>query len=155
MIKEIAKEDIIFDTRSMGVWCKLKYPNHPKGCPNFGKKITCPPFTKKIFDLIDPPFYIITEEFNLEHQKKRMSKQHPEWSEKQCKNLLYWQKGVMKKLREEANSFLLTKKNMMVLETPEANGVNVFKTCKKLGIEISKNPQKLVIKVMIIGKRKN
>ena len=40
----------------------------------------------------------------------------------------------------------------MILEIPEANGVDIFKTCKNLGIILDRNPQKIIWKVMIIGK---
>jgi hypothetical protein len=85
-----------------------------------------------------------------------MKKKHPNWTENQCKNLLYWQKGLVKKLKDEAYEYAENLgSNYIVLEVPEANGVNVFQTCKNAGVILEKNPQKKIIKVMIIGKKKN
>ena len=155
MIIPLREKDLVIDSRAMGPWCTLPYPNHPKGCPNYAKKDTCPPFSKKIDEISKPPYYLVIENFDIEKQAKRMKERHPEWSDRQCRNLLYWQKGVTKKLREEANSFLQTnEKDLILLKVPEAHGVNLFQTCENIGIKLEKNPQKIVKKMMIIGHRK-
>jgi len=149
-------DDLVLDNRASGEWCRLSYIDHPKGCPNYGKKKKCPPYAKPFEDLIEPPYYIIVQEFDLEAQMKRMKKCHPDWTDRQCRNPRYWQGGVVKKLREEAYNFVEShpEENLMVLEIPEANGVHVFKTCRNIGITLDRNPQKIVRKVMIIGKKK-
>ena len=41
---------IEYSVRSL---CSKEYPNHPHGCPNFGKRDTCPPkalFWDKVVD---------------------------------------------------------------------------------------------------------
>jgi len=155
MIIPLDKGDLVINFKAMGPWCRLPYPDHPKGCPNYGKKETCPPFSKPFYALVKPPFYLVIYNFDLEAQVLRMKKRHPEWSERQCRNLLYWQKGVTKKLREEANSFIQTnEKDLILLKVPESNGVNLFLTCENIGIKLEKNPQKIVKKMMIIGHRK-
>ena len=156
MIIQLTKDDLELDTRAMGLWCRLPYLNHPKGCPNYGKKKTCPPFSKPFYDLVEPPIFLVIQPFNLEAQAKRMKERHPRWSDRQCRNLLYWQKGVIKSLKEEANAFIESQDNDLILvEVPEANGVHVFKTCENVGIILERNPRKVVNKIMIIGKRKN
>jgi len=155
MIKPVLKMDVIVDFRSQGVWCKLPYPGHKQGCPNYGKKKGCPPFTKKIHDIIETPFFLSIQSFDLEKHAKKMKEKHPNWTDKQCRNLLYWQKSVIKRLKDESYQFARTQgDNFVVLEVPEANGVQVFETCKKVGILLDKNPGKIVYKVMIIGKNK-
>jgi hypothetical protein len=42
-----------------------------------------------------------------------------------------------------------------VLYKPEGNGVNVFETCRKIGLILERNPKKFVWKVAIIGKKLN
>ena len=155
MILIISKNDVVFDERSFnGVWCKLSYSNHPKGCPNYGKKKTCPPFTEKYYKKIDPPYFLIIQEFDIESHAKKMKKAHPSWSESQCRNLLYWQKGVVKKSKEKAYDFAKSLGNeFIVLEVPEANGVHVFQTCRNVCVTIEPNPKKIIRKVMIVGKR--
>lgn len=156
MILEISKEDVIFDERAMnGEWCKLLYPNHPRGCPNYGKRKSCPPFTQKFTEIIQEPFYLVIEEFDIISHSKKMKKRHPNWTERQCRNLLYWQKGVVKKLKIQAYDLAKSLgKEFIVLEVPEANGVDVFKTCKNIGIELQTYPQEIIRKIMIVGKEK-
>jgi len=156
MIKKIESNAISLDQRANnGKWCRLSYYNHPHGCPNFGKRKSCPPFTKNFLDIIEPPFFLVIEEFNIDLYIKKMKEKHPNWTDKQCRNLLYWQKGVKKKLKEKAYEFSGYLGNgYTVLEVPEANGVNVFQTCNNVGIMLERYPQKIIKKVMIIGKKK-
>jgi len=155
MIFEIDKNDLVLDRRAMGPWCRLPYPNHPKGCPNYDKKKACPPHSIFFNNIVEPPFFLVIHTFDLEAQSMRMKKRHPEWSDRQSRNLLYWQKGVMKKLKEEAKAFIESYDgDLLLVEIPEANGVHVFKTCENVGIILDRNPRKIVRKIMIIGKRK-
>lgn len=154
MLIKIDEKEIVLDSRAMGIWCQLPYPNHPKGCPNYGKRITCPPFSEHFKNIVDQPFFLVIQNFDLESHAKRMKKHHPEWSDRQCRNLLYWQKKVVKQLKEEAKKFIDSQDDDLdLLETPEANGVDVFKTCKNIGIILKRNPKKIVWKVMIIGRK--
>ena len=153
MIFFLLNNEIEFNSNAYGKWCLLPYKNHKNGCPNYGKRKTCPPFAKKFEELIEPPYFLVLQEFDLDFQKKKMKEKHPNWTDNQCKNLLYWQKGLVKNLKEEANYYArILGQNYMVLEVPEANGVNVFKTCKNIGIKLCANPEKIVKKIMIIGK---
>ena len=85
-----------------------------------------------------------------------MKKSHPEWGERQCRNLLYWHNKVNKRLKEKAKQYLgsLVEKDMRLIEIPEATGVNVFQTCANVGISLEKDPSKQVIKIMFIAKYK-
>lgn len=152
----IDPEKIVIDTRAMnGYWCTLPYPNHKNGCPNYGNKQGCPPLAHTFHDMIENPFYLVIQEFDLLAHVQKMKTRHPEWTERQCRNVLYWQKRVVKLLREK--SWELARKKggkYIVLEIPEANGVNVFKTCLNIGIELETFPQNIIRKVMIVGQRK-
>jgi hypothetical protein len=47
--------------------CPKSYPLHPKGCPNYGKRTTCPPQARlwqAIYDLA-APVYAVVHEFDL------------------------------------------------------------------------------------------
>jgi len=154
MIIPLHEKDIVLDPRARGPWCKLPYPGHSRGCPNYGKKKTCPPQSKPFIYLVRPPFFLVARPFNLWAQATRMKKLHPSWSDRQCRNLLYWQKSIIKKLRDEANVFIKSKgDDFILLEVPEANGVNVFKTCENVNILLERDPKKIVWKAMIIGKK--
>ena len=103
MIIPIHRNNIVISEEARnGLWCTLPYPNHKKGCPNYGKKDYCPPFAPRFEDITIDPYYLVIETFNLEKHANRMRERHPKWTERQCRNLLYWQGGVRKRLKEKA-----------------------------------------------------
>lgn len=134
-------------------WCKLSYPDHPKGCPMYNTRPSCPPQAPLLEDLVKPPFYLVLQEFDLEQQEKRMKLKHPDWSVKMCRNPRYWQKSFMKQILAEAQQFLWKFPQGMILVRPEANGVNLFSTCRLHGVRLERNPQKIVKKMVLIGAR--
>jgi len=71
--------------------CKSPYPNHPRGCPNYGKKKGCPPKQKLFFDVFDCYFYLIFTEFDLGSHVSRLKKKHPKWTQRQLECCMYWQ----------------------------------------------------------------
>ncbi|MCP8323816.1 MAG: hypothetical protein L6N96_06545 [Candidatus Methylarchaceae archaeon HK02M2] len=155
MIIPLNFRDIVLEPKARGVWCRLPYIGHPKGCPNYGKRETCPPKAPKYRTIVNHPYYLIAFQFDLEIHTKRMKELHPSWSNRKARCLLYWQGSVKKKLRDEALSFISSQEDdWILLETPEANGVDVFKTCERVGLILEKNPRKIVWKILIIGKRK-
>ena len=141
--------EVVYDVRARdGIWCKLSYPNHPKGCPNFP---ACPlkhPDFKTVSDAYT--WFAVVEEFDLKAHAEAMKLKHPEWSERQCRNLLYWQNGVRKRLFEKALHFRHIGDIILTLTVPEACGVNVYETMAKVGIVIQRNPD-TVKKVMFLG----
>lgn len=142
--------EIIFDKRARdGTWCQLPYPRHPKGCPNFPKcihdrQLDFFTFNKRIW-------YAIIVQFDLEKHATLMKIKHPNWTEIQCRNLLWWQS----KVRSELNRSIARIRNEfdLVLDIPEAYGINVFSTMEKVGVFLEKQP-KIVHKTMFIGKLK-
>jgi predicted metal-binding protein len=133
-------------------WCKLKYPDHPKGCPNYGKKLTCPPLVSlvgEVFDLSKPHWFVIVE-FHLFEHFQRMMKLHSNWSERQARCVLYWQGKVNKQLKEAVKQFSWGKDTTYTL-SPEAMGVNVILTLKRLGIPVETKPKNKVLKVALVG----
>lgn len=138
-------------------WCKLPYPKHPNGCSMYGLRPDCPPEAPMFDKVIEAPYFLVIQEFDLEIQEEEMKRRHPEWSRKMCRNPRYWQKGLLKRLMLEAQEFLLQNpiSNALILKRPEANGVNLFSTCRIHGIKLERNPQKIVKKMVIIGKRRN
>jgi len=154
-IKIIATNDIVLDNRSRD-WCTFSYPDHPKGCPNYGKKDTCPPRSSFFQYIIGPPYYIIGVRFDLEGWANKMKKKHPNWSDRQARCCLYWQGKVNKILKDTCNKFFKNNKVCnKVLYKPEATGVHVFETCRKNGIILERNPSKYVWKIAIIGRKIN
>jgi len=134
-------------------WCKLPYPNHPKGCPNYGVRDTCPPKIKRIaevFDLSRPHFFILVE-FDLASHVAAMAKKHPNWTDRQCRCVLYWQGKPRSKLKKESKKFVENNPGTSFTTCPEAMGINVFRTCHKHGLMMKKNPQKTVYKISFVG----
>ncbi|MCK5015297.1 MAG: hypothetical protein KAS66_15920 [Candidatus Omnitrophica bacterium] len=135
-------------------FCKIPYYNHPKGCPSFGKYEHCPPQAPLVKDAFDfsQEMYFVIEEFNLKRHVERMHIRHPHWSLRQCRNLLYWQGGVRKRLRTKTEEFIERRNNGMTYTLlPEAMGVMVINTAIALGIPIERTPENKVIKISLVG----
>ena len=134
-------------------WCKLSYPNHRHGCPNYGMKKTCPPqapLVNKHFDLGKRHWLGIVD-FDLEAHVERMREKHPDWTDRQLRCVLYWQGAVNKRLRELTVRFHKQNKGTIYTMCPEAMGMHVLKTMRRQGYDIRKNPTEMVYKVSLIG----
>ena len=151
MILKIKK---IIKSKNINKWCKLPYPGHPNGCPNYNKKKTCPPKAPSFEKIIKPPYILVAVKFNLEEHVKKMKQKHPNWTDKQARCVLYWQNRVNKQLRELSEKTASKIPNSMILNMPEANSINLFETCKKEGLILKSNPQKIIWKMSIIGIKK-
>lgn len=166
----IPLETIIYDPFARnGTWCRSPYENHPKGCPNFTKGCTAKrPDFKTIADQYD--WFAVTETFDLKAHADKMKAKHPEqikngkvvpaWTERQCRNPLYWQGTVRSSLKRQAlaevgqlNCLGSEANGNIVLDIPEACGVNVFETMALVGVILERKPD-VVIKVMLVGKKK-
>lgn len=158
------KLEKLFFIENSGALCRLPYPGHKKGCPNFGKSPNCPPQAPKLRDKynLEKDYYFIIQPFNLAAHKAKMKTLHPEWSDKQCACVLYWQNGVKKELRiaslnlidKLAMSDLFDYKSTNNFDydlIPEAMGLDVFKTALAHGIPIERNPQHIIYKISFIG----
>lgn len=140
--------------------CTRPYLNHPRGCPNWGKRATCPPrcqLLPKVFDLAEPTF-VIWNAFDLAAHASRMRKRHPEWSDRQVYCCLYWQPTARKQLREVVRGFIVWDRHRpprIVLYCPEAMGVNVTATMQAIGIDLEWPPRKFAYQVAIAGTRRD
>lgn len=163
-IREIFGDSIKFSEKTW-YWCKLPYPNHRKGCPNYNKNPLCPPKAKYMIDILNKyfNFYLIYAEFNLKKQKERMLNLHQHWSDKQAGCLLYWQNSVKKILKHQINKicrknrnktlylfscgsgFKGTELNQKTIYSMEAGGIDVFKTLKNNYIDFELKPKNKVI----------
>jgi len=145
---------VVIDLRMRGM-CRLAYPNHRRGCPNFGKKLQCPPdcpmFTENI-DITKPMFAIVNE-FDLGAHVERLRAKYPAWTLRQLQCCLYWQPKARKALRAEIAKFRKDHPQLFVDECPEAGGVNVTETLRNAGIELEWPPMKIARQVAIAGSR--
>jgi len=140
---------VIYDERARdGTWCMAPYPNHPRGCPNFPKCCESRPDFKE-FEGYD--WLAVIEEFDLKTHAEKMKEKHPGWTERQARCVLYWQNSVRKRLREKAQGIMYPLMGDILLDVPEACGVNLFATMAKHDIYLKTNPD-LVKKIMLVGK---
>ena len=127
-------------TGKAGAWCRLPYPGHPQGCPNYGRRAKCPPHAPRVdavFDLAKPLF-LVHSVFQLEAHAHVMKVLHPEWSERQCRCVLYWQEKSRAELRARIRIAWRLLRTTACAEIPEALGVNVYVTARQSGLHLDK-----------------
>jgi hypothetical protein len=134
--------------------CRLRYPGHPRGCPNLGRKPGCPPcpsFADR-FDL-SRPVYAVVNEFDLAAHILRMRLRHPKWTDRQLRNCLYWQPRARRQLRNRVVAFFLQPGHdgYAVDYGPEAGGVDVTATLRRAGIELEWPPRRIARQVALLG----
>ena len=121
-------------------WCALPYPGHPKGCPYFDKRDECPtrtPHVTEVYDLTRP-MYFVYNEFDLEAHIERMRAKHPGWSERQLRNVLYWQRTSKKEVGRRARMAIEMLKVDCIYHRPEAIGINMYATARHSGLKLEK-----------------
>jgi len=153
----IPLEEVVYDYRARdGTWCTKSSKDYPKGCPNFP---TCPE-NHRDFHYLERAFgpftwYAIVEDFNITEWESKQAERHKGegWSRKQLRNPRHWQKGVMKRLRDKALKHVNFLIGDILLEIPEAHGIDVIRTMAKIDIKFEWGLQaKTIKKVMLVGK---
>jgi hypothetical protein len=141
-----------------GELCSRRYPNHTRGCPNHGKRETCPPkaeiWTPEFLDA--HTWVVIWNVFDFGAHIEKMKERHWDWTARKLANCLYWQGTARKQLRERIYRYLeMIGPPLPWVETiPEAHGVNVTATMKeKLGIELEWPPKTVTYQVALLGSR--
>lgn len=134
--------------------CLRPYPNHKKGCPRYGKKKDCPPgipMFDSFYDL-SKPIYAIYNKFDFKGHVDHMRAKLPDWSKRQLECCLYWQGTARKLLKERIEIFArLTGRKYIVNTVPEAMGVNVTETMKRVGIELEWPPVNVAYQIAMAG----
>lgn len=119
--------------------CVREYPNHKKGCPNYGEKPMCPPnilMYDQVFN-IKKDIYLIYTIYKLGDHIREYKAKFPNWTERQLRNVIYWQ-GTAKRIhKEEIKKFMSLHKDLnYVAVTPESFGVDVTETLANVGIDL-------------------
>jgi hypothetical protein len=138
--------------------CAKPYPGHRKGCPKFNAGHTeCPPDAPCFYDhfSIKHPVYAIVNEFNMAAHVQKMLKIHPDWSERQTRNVYYWQKGARAVLRKKIGTVLCLPEfsDYTFSMCPEAMGVNVTRTLAEEDIILEWPPVNIARQVALIGRK--
>lgn len=144
--KEVDRGAIVFRPLEMvRRWCGMPYPNHPKGCPNAGG---CDFFKDNIQSRIRQArrVHLIWVTFDLDQQEEFMAEKHPDWTPRQCRNLLYWQQRVRAELRWMANSLY---PDGQLIVGAEGGGVDFYLTMRGLGVPL--DTMRNLHKVRVIG----
>lgn len=134
-------------------FCTRPYPGHPRGCPNYGKRSACPPqapYFEQVFDL-NKPIYAICNVFHLRKHVELMRARHPNWTDRQLRCCLYWQPKARKQLAGEIERFKFHHPSYKVVTVPEALGVNITETMKRLGVDLEWPPQEVAYQVALAG----
>jgi len=131
-----------------GDLCTRPYPLHPKGCPNWGIRPTCPPVAPALSDILTEPIYAIWNIFPFREHVEKMRKFHPLWSDRQVRCCLYWQGTARKELRLKVARFL-ENNSMQVVWVPEACGVNVTATMREIGERLEWPPENIAYQVVL------
>lgn len=142
----------IIQTSVRGLCCS-PYPNHPKGCPNYGKKISCPPTVpcfEDIFDLTKICFAIWTT-FPFGEHVDKMRRLHPNWSERQLTCCLYWQGTARKHLKTEICMFKKLHPDYAITTCPEAMGINVTATMAAINEYLEWPPKTTTYQIALAG----
>ena len=142
-----------------GSLCSKRYPGHPRGCPNYGKRSTCPPQADVMtpYLIASHDWYAIWNVFPFGEHVEKMRAKHPEWTERQLANCLYWQGTARKQLGAVIKCFKQqhlprrfgVREVAAVSRIPEAHGVNVTATMKTLGVELEWPPKTVTYQVAI------
>lgn len=146
---------------SVRTLCRKPYLGHPKGCPNFGKKRSCPPNAPLIGKLLDlnEPVWAVWVDFDLGAHRDRMWRKHPKWSPRQAECCLYWQATVNNQLQDHVLSLFTTGSfaayhgPMKTVFCPEACGVNITATMESAGVFLEWPPVETVRKIALVGNR--
>jgi len=141
-------------------WCRLRYPNHNKGCPNYGKSDLCPPRSPIRSDIIGQfmRYVLVHATFKIEEYEERMRSIRPEWSRAQRRSVLYWQRRVKKMIKQyiegryhdkdgnpKYDLLLGCGSGLWNSQSMESAGIDVFNIYKQNGIEHEVKPDKIVV----------
>ena len=151
----IAKVNPVIAYRTCRTLCVKEYYNHKKGCPNYGKKESCPPNTlpfNEVYDL-SKPVYAIWNVFDFKSHVKRMEVNHPTWSKRQIECCLYWQRTARKQLKEQIRAFKRRPFGEMynITQCPEGMGVLVTNTMRQVGVVLEWPPENFTHQVAFAG----
>ena len=136
--------------------CAKPYPNHPKGCPNYGKRDLCPPKCPSLRDTLNlcKPVYAAYAAFNLGQHVENMYKRHPKWTYRQAACCLYWQGSVRSKLKMYAEDQKRLHPGTIIVSCPEGAGVNVTETMSNAGVKLEWPPKNITRMIYFLGRPK-
>lgn len=136
--------------------CLRPYYKHPKGCPNYARRIDCPPQAPFFPDILKKRVYIAAVVFDFKDYLNMRRNIHPDWTERTLRNPRHWQGHLRSELKKFISEKLSDSNGYgdTVIFNPEAMGVDVTKTCQNAGLKLEWPPQKNVCQVALIGQKR-
>lgn len=124
--------------------CTQEYYQHKKGCPNFGKKLGCPPGLKHISEIVDVStlhFYFLR--FHFQKYIEQKMDRSPGWTNRAYANQRHWQAHLRSQLArrwEEVDQYNYPEYNLCLApdsycRNPEGHGINVVQTLENHGFK--------------------
>ena len=137
-----------------GELCQRPYPNHRPGCPNYGKRTSCPP-QAAIWDYPKEgtQTFVVWNAFDFGAHVRRMYETNPKRTKRQAECCLYWQGTARKQLKKRIKEFTDSLGGdviWIVYTIPEAHGVNVTETMRRIGIELEWPPKTVTHQVALV-----
>jgi hypothetical protein len=104
----ITIKDLIIDP-NVRDYCLLPYPDHPHGCPNYGKSPLCPP--QSVFHPLShyepfSSFHLAICQFNLETYCEERRRRFPKSTDKALRNPRLYQAHVKKIFHSTIDRFI-------------------------------------------------
>jgi len=136
--------------------CLCRYPDHPRGCPNYGKRDDCSPKAPLFVSLFRRNVIVVAIGMDVQEFLEARREKHPDWSERALFNSRHWQGA----LRADLGRFIATNVsenpslgNYSVILSPEAMGINVFATGEDpgIGLFLERTPKRVVYKVALLA----
>jgi hypothetical protein len=131
-------------------WCQLPYPKHPKGCPNYGKRVDCPPNQPYFLDVYKPGVKVAFLNFDFETYLEWRKSQHPNWTDRALRNPWHFQSHLDANLEKEIKK-LKEAGGCAPVYTAEAMGINMHLTCLRAGVGLEWPPKKTMYRVAILA----
>jgi len=173
MVKMTIKEFLILDVSdeqlirnpAIQELCNCNYYDK-NGCPNYNKDYfkpyvkgfeyisPCPPHAHMIDQIAECPWTLVCAVCDFKQYLDDMKEKHKNWSDRQLRNVLYWQGSVKARLRKKTEEAISEDTTKIYFDRPEAHGVNVFQTMKYLGYELEFRPKKTLYMINLIACKK-
>ena len=145
-------KEIILDERTNdGTWCMLPYDGHKIGCPKFPKCVIKRNIDFKQIIMNNYKWYAIAKKFSLMKQENKIKDMHNEWSKKKCRCVYYYQSSIKRDIKDTIKQYFGSSNKSIILDVPEASGINVYSTMAKHGLYLKANYEDIIYKIMIVG----
>ena len=145
--------EVACQPRGFNRWCRLPYPGNPNGCPNFGKKDSCPPLTPYFLDIYKPHVFVAFMQFDFKEYLETKISLHSDWTERQLRNPWYFQSHLDSQLKHFVDSQLGQPgfENFQAIYSSEAMGVNMHLTARRAGVELEWPPKKDMYRITLLS----